>query len=154
MLEADLKANKCFRLSANKPVLDISIADSVLKGLLKTKEANSLFHFGLEPEMVQGLIHNAFYQFGPDSFVGIRQAKIYAMMYWGTARFKEVWEFRLRQICKKGASLEIQILKGKRNQTIKLQRCIIHPNSLEFKGKMCPVGLIDLYLTLHNKLGQ
>ena len=56
MLEADLKAIKCLRHSANKPVWDYSIADSVLKGLLKTKEAKSLFHLGLEREMVQGQI--------------------------------------------------------------------------------------------------
>ena len=80
MLEFNLKAVKCFRQSANKPILDSHIADSVLKGLLKTKEAKPLFHLGLEPEMVQILIHNAIYEFGPDSFLGIRQAAIYAMM--------------------------------------------------------------------------
>ena len=75
-------------------------------------------------------------------------------MYWGTARFEEVKELELRQICKKGASLEIKILKGKTNKTKKFQRCIIHPNSLVFQGKMCPVALIDSYLTHHNKLGH
>ena len=135
MLEANLKAVKCFRQTANKPILDFPIADSVLKGLLKTKEAKPLFCLGLEPEMVQRLIHNAIYEFGPDSFVGIRQAAIYAMMYWGMARFEEVKELQLRQICKKGASLEIKILKGKNNQTRKLQRCVIHPNSLHYQGK-------------------
>ena len=50
MLEANLKAIKCFRHSANKPVLDFPIADSVLKGLLITKEAKALFHLGLEPK--------------------------------------------------------------------------------------------------------
>ena len=49
MLESDLKAVKCFRQSANKPILDSYIADSVLKGLLKTKEAKLLFRLGLEP---------------------------------------------------------------------------------------------------------
>ena len=109
---------------------------------------------GLEPEIVQILICNAIYEFGPHSFVGIRQAAIYAMMYWGTARFEEVKELELRQICKKGASLEIKILKGKCNKTKKLQRCVIHPNYLVFQGKMCPVALIDSYLTLRNKLGH
>ena len=132
MLEADLKANKCFRHAASKPVLDFSIADSVIKGLLKTKEAKPLSCLGLELGMVKRLIYNTINKFGPDSFVGIRQAAIYAMMYWGTARFEEVKELQLRQICKKGASLEIKILKGKNNQTRKLQRCVIHPNSLHF----------------------
>ena len=98
--------------------------------------------------MVQHLIHNAIYEFGPDSFVGIRQAAIYALMYWATARFEEVRELELRQICKKGASLDIKIYKGKCNKTRKLQRCVIHPNSLEYKGEMCPVALIESYLTL------
>ena len=44
-----------------------------------------MFRLGLEPELVQCLIHNAIYEFGPDSFVGIRQAAIYALMYWATA---------------------------------------------------------------------
>ena len=78
-------------------------------------EATLLFWLGLEAEMVQVLIHYAIYEYGPDSFVGIRQAAIYAMMYWGTARFEEVKELELRQICKKGASLEIKILKGKKS---------------------------------------
>ena len=77
-------------------------------------EAKPLFRLGLEPEMVQVLIHNTIYESGQDSFVGIRQAAIYAMMFWGTARFEEVKELELRQICKKGASLEIKILKGKK----------------------------------------
>ena len=75
-------------------------------------------------------------------------------MYWGTARFEEVKELELRQIRKKGASLEISILKGKKNQTRKLQRCIIHPNALHHKGKMCPVDLIDSYLVHRKNLGH
>ena len=59
-------------------------------GLLKTKEAKALFCLGLEPEMVQRLIHNAIYEFGPDSFVGVRQAALYTLMYYGTARFEDV----------------------------------------------------------------
>ena len=90
MLEADLKVIKCFRYSANKPVSDLPLLDSILKGLLKTKEAKELFHLGLEPEMVQRLIHNAIHEFGPDSSVGTRQAAIYAKMYWATAQFEKV----------------------------------------------------------------
>ena len=149
VLEANLKVIKCFRHSANKP-----IEDSVLQDLLKTKEAKELFCLGLEPKMVQHLIHNAIYEFGPASHVGIRQAAVYAMMYWRTARFEEVKELELRQICKKGAFLEVKILKGKKNKTRKLQRCVIHPNSLEFKGKMCPVALLDIYLIHHNNLSH
>merc|ERR1712215_431240 len=105
-------------------------------------EAKPLSCMGFKPDMGQVLIHKAIDENGPNSFVGIRQAVIYALMYWGTARFEEVKELELRQVRKKGASLEISILKGKKNQTRKLQRCIIHPNALHHKGKMCPVYLI------------
>ena len=90
MLESDFKAIKCFRKAAGKPVSKVHIAESVLMGLLKTKEAKSLLQSGLEPEMVQELIHKAFYEFGPDSFVGVMQATLYAIMYYGTARFEEL----------------------------------------------------------------
>ena len=58
-------------------------------------EAKPLTRLGLEPEMVQVLIHNAISENGPDSFVGIRQAAINALMYYGTARFEEFKELEL-----------------------------------------------------------
>ena len=109
---------------------------------------------GLEPEVVQILIQNALSENGNESFVGIRQAAIYALMYYITARFKEVKGLELRQIFKKGASLKVHIFKGKKNQTRKLQRCIIHPNALGSQGKICPVSLLDSYLVHRNSLGQ
>ena len=75
-------------------------------------------------------------------------------MYFGTARFEELKDLELRQISKKGALVEIQIRKGKWNQTRKLQRCIIHHNLLDSAGKICPVKLIDCYLSLFHKLGH
>ena len=66
---------------ANKPLTDLPLVDAVLKSLLKNMEVKEMFCLGLEPEIVQHLIHNAIYEFGPDSFVGIRQAGIYALMY-------------------------------------------------------------------------
>ena len=90
---------------------------------------------GLEPEVVQILIQNALSENGEGSFVGIRQAAVYALMYYITARFEEVKVLELRQICKKGASLEVLIYKGKNNQKRQLQRCVIHPNSLSSQGK-------------------
>ena len=39
--ESNLKVIKCFRHAASKPVLDAHIAESVLRRLLKTKEAKS-----------------------------------------------------------------------------------------------------------------
>ena len=79
VLENDFKVIKCFRHAAGKTVWDAHIAESVLKGLLKTKEVKSLFHLGMDPDMIQKLIHKAIYEFGPDSFVGVRQAALYAV---------------------------------------------------------------------------
>ena len=45
-------------------------------------------------------------------------------------------------------------LQGKKNQTRKLQRFIIHPNALGSHGKICPVSLLDSYLVHHNSWGQ
>ena len=117
VLESNFKAVKCFRQAASKPVLNVHVANSVLIGLLKTKEAKSLLQLGLEPEIVQEIIHKAFYEFVLENFVGVRQAALYALMYYGTARFGEVKELELRQISKKGTSIGIQICKGKLNQT-------------------------------------
>ena len=88
------------------------------------------------------------------SFVQIWQAAIYALMFYMTARFEEVKDLELRQICKKGASIELLIYKGKRNQTRQLQRCVIHPNSMSHMGKTCPVALLDDYLALRHSLGH
>ena len=78
MLEANLKAVKSFRQAANKPFLDFYIADATLQGLLKEMEAKPLKCLGFEPDMAQVLFHDAIDGNGPDSFVGIRQAAIYA----------------------------------------------------------------------------
>ena len=117
-------------------------------------EAKDLNHLGFEPEHVQVLLHNAICELGPQNFVGLRQAALYALMFWGTARFEEVRELEMRQIMKKGASYEIKIYKGKANQTRKLQKCIIHPNALEYLRNYCPVTLLHSYLAAHTELGH
>ena len=101
MLESDFKAIKCFRKAAGKPVSKVHIAEALLVGLLEAREANSLLQLGLEPEMVQRLIQKAYYEFGPDNFVGIRQATLYAIIFYSTARFEELKDFELWQISKK-----------------------------------------------------
>ena len=73
-------------------------------------------------------------------------------MYWGTARFEEIIAMEIRQITKKGASFELLIRKGKCNQTRKLQRMIVHPNSRAAWGNYCPVKILDCYLAARLKL--
>ena len=75
-------------------------------------------------------------------------------MYYLTARFEEVQGLELRQISTKGASLEVNIFKGKRNQKRRLQRYVIHPISSDAKGQTCPVYLIQKYLDHRVSLGH
>ena len=110
VLESDLKSVKSFRLAAKRPVKNYYIAEATLMGLLKKLEAKPRLCLGLEPEIVQILIQNAISENGLESFVGIRQAVIYALMYYVTARFEEIKELELRQIFKKGVSLKVHIL--------------------------------------------
>ena len=152
MVEGDLKAIRCFRKQAGKPLGAIPLIPNVMAGILKNMEAGSLNRLGFEPEHVQYLFKAALSENGPDNVVGIRQAALYAAMYWGTARFEEIVPLQIRQIVKKGASLELQIRKGKRNQTKKLQRCIVHPNAKAYAGNFCPVAILDSYLAARRKL--
>ena len=152
MVEGDLKAIKCFRKQAGKPLGAIPLIPNVMAGILKNMEADSLNRLGFEPEHVQCLFKVALSENGPDNVVGIRQAALYAAMYWGTARFEEIVPLQIRQIVKKGASFELQIRKGKKNQTKKLQRCIVHPNAKAYAGNFCPVAILDAYLAARLKL--
>ena len=152
MVEGDLKAIRCFRKHAGKPLGAIPLIPMVMAGILKNMEANSLDRLGFEPEHVQCLFKAALSENGPDNLVGIRQAALYAAMYWGTARFEEIIPLQIRQIVKKGASLELQIRKGKKNQTKKLQRCIVHPNAKAYAGNFCPVAILDTYLAARLKM--
>ena len=85
--------------------------------------------------------------------MGLRQAALYSVMFWGTACFEEVKDLEICQISKKGASYELCILKGKANQTRKLQKCIIHPNALEYMENYYPVAILDAYLAARHTLG-
>ena len=152
MVEGDLKAIKCFRKHAGKPLSEIPLIPNVMAGILKNMEADSLNRLGFEPEHVQCLFKAALAENGPENFVGIRQAALYAAMYWGTARFEEIVPLQIRQLVRKGASFELQIRKGKKNQERKLQRCIVHPNAKAYAGNFCPVAILDAYLAARLKL--
>ena len=82
-------------------------------GLLKIMEAKNLNCLGFEPEHVQCLIHNAIYELGPQNFMGLRQAALYALMFWGTARFEEVRELEMRQIMKKELPMKSKSIRAK-----------------------------------------
>ena len=96
MVEGDLNAIKCFRHHAGKPLKEIPFIPNVMAGILKNMEANSLDRLRFEPEYVQCLFKAALAENGPENFVGLRQAALYAAMYWGTAPFEEITAFRVR----------------------------------------------------------
>ena len=130
------------------------MADTTLLGCKKKKEAKPHLRLGLEPEVVQILYKNALSDEGIGSFVRTRQAAIYALMYYMSTSFEEVKELELKQIGKKGVSMELLVYKGKKNQTRQLQRVVIHPNSMSHTGKTCLVALLDDYLALCHSLGH
>ena len=117
-------------------------------------EAKSRVCLPLEPDTAHMLIRIALQENGHHSFVGIRQAAMYALKYYLTAQFEEVRGLELRQIVTQGASLEVTILKGRNNQKKKAQRCVIHPISSAAKGQTCPVYLIQKYLDHRASLGH
>merc|ERR1711873_224436 len=111
------------------------MGDTTLVGCKKKMEAKPRVRLALEPDAANMLICIALQENGHHSFVGIRQAAIYALKYYLTARFKEIRGLELRQIATKGASLEVTILKGKKNPKKKAQRCVIHPISSDTKDR-------------------
>merc|ERR1711867_312031 len=116
VLESDLKSIKSFRLAAKAPIKNYYIATAVMEGCQKRMEAKSRIRLPIDPNAAHMLIRIALQEHGHHSFVGIRQATLYALKYYLTARFEEVSCLELRQIVTRGESLEVTFLKGKKNQ--------------------------------------
>merc|ERR1711867_168968 len=154
VLESDLKSIKSFRLAAKAPIKNYYIATATMEGCQKRMEAKSRVRLPIDPDAAHMLIRIALQEHGHHSFVGIRQAAMYALKYYLTARFEEVSRLELRQIVTRGASLEVTFLKGKKNQKKKAQRSVIHPISSNTKGQTCPVYLIQKYLAHRVSLGH
>ena len=85
VLESDLKSVKCFRLAAKAPIKDFYIGAAALEGCQKKMEAKSRVHLPLELDTAHMLIRIALQENGHHSFVGIRQAAMYALKYYLTA---------------------------------------------------------------------
>ena len=154
VLESDLKSIKSFRLAAKAPIKNYYIATATMEGCQKRMEAKSRVRLPIDPDAAHMLIRIALQEHGHHSFVGIRQATLYALKYYLTARFEEVSRLELRQIVTRGESLEVTFLKGKKNQKKRAQRSVIHPISSNTKGQTCPVYLIQKYLAHRVSLGH
>ena len=119
-----------------------------MKGLLKTLDAKSLNRMGFELEMVQVLLKLSLEEKGSRDFVGLRQAAQYVIMYWFTACFEEAQVLTVGSVVKRGASLQVNIRKGKMNQDRRLQVCWIHPNSSGHVGNFCLVIVLNEYVSI------
>merc|ERR1712030_227183 len=118
MVQGDLQAVRCFRRNAGHPMGKIPIVTAVMKGLHKFLDTGKLNRLGVEPEMIQILLGLCLQkdQEGKKDFVGLRQAALYVVMYWCTARFEDAIALTVDSIVKKGLSLQVNIKKGKLNQ--------------------------------------
>ena len=81
MVEGDLKAVMSFWHNAGKPLGNIPFASLVVKGLLKTMEAEELVRLPFEPKVVQVLIKNALCKHKSENFVDLCQAALYCAMH-------------------------------------------------------------------------
>ena len=94
----------------------IPIVTAVMKGLSKVLETDDLNRIGFEPEMIQILLGLALLDKEvTNDFVNQRQAALYVIMYWCTARFEEAAALTVGQVVKRGLSLQVNIKKGKTN---------------------------------------
>ena len=151
VLESDLESVKRFRLAVMAPIKNFYIAAAALEGCQKRMEAKSRIRLPIDPDTVYTLIRIALQENGYHSFVGIRQAAVYALKYHLNARFEEVRRLELRQIVVKETTLEVTFLKGKNLQNKLAQTVVIHPDA---KGQTCPVFLIQTYLAHRVSLGH
>ena len=151
VLESDLESVKSFRLAAMAPIKNYYIASAAMERCQKRLEAKSRVRLPIDPDTVHTLIRIALQENGHHSFVGIRQAAVYALKYHLNARFEEVRRLELRQIVIQEASLEVTFLKGKNLQKKLAQTVVIHSDT---KGQTCPVFLIQTYLAHRVSLGH
>ena len=98
----------------------------------------------LEPRHIQDLIHEAIYEFGPDSFVGVRQATLYTILFCSRMSIRKVRRLKFRNVYINESSVTFKFTEE--------NQCSIRPDSLCFQGIMCPFRLIVCYLSLRKKL--
>ena len=120
------------RQPASNPILDIHIH--------KYSEINSLLLMDLEPRCIQDLIHEAIYESGPNRFVGVRQATLYAILFCSGMTFGKVRKLRFKNVNINESSVTFQFTEE--------NRCSLRPDYLYFQEKMCPFRLNVCYLSL------
>ena len=94
-VQLDLKSLRCWWLQAGKPIGNIPFETAVAKGLLHILETLNRGKFGCEPDQLQAMLTCAVSENGPNHFAGLRQASLYVVQYWGTARFPEIQDIKI-----------------------------------------------------------
>ena len=72
-------------------------------------------------------------------------------MFWCNARSEEAQDLCIGSVVDRGASLQVNIKKCKRNQDRRLQVAYIHPNSSGEVGNFCPVKVLKEYVSTQKK---
>ena len=73
-------------------------------------------------------------------------AAMICVLFWGNARFEEAAAITMQNVSMRGYTMRIVIKKGKCNQGKRPQVMVIHPNSKEAKGNICPFKVLSRYL--------
>ena len=110
-VQLDLQALRCWWLQACKPISDIPFERAIAKGLLHILEPLNSSKQGFKPDQLQAILTCAVSENGPNNFAGLRQASLYVVQYWGTARFSEIQEMQIGHVIRKGVSFELIIHK-------------------------------------------
>ena len=78
---------------------------------------------------------------------------VYMLLYWGTARFEEVQEWKTDNLFHRGSHFEVVLLKQRSVDKPKVMEIIpIYPTSTEYPNTFCPVAILTSYCTERNKL--
>ena len=84
-------------------------------------------------------------------FASLRQLAVYVLLYWGTARFREVQELRMDNLICRGSHFEV-VLQNRIDKIKVMESIPIYPTSSEYPNSFCPVSILTSYCNEHNKL--
>ena len=139
VVEGDYFAIKAIRAQSVFSLDLTPILMAVWKGLKKAFNPGDLKHIGFTPEQIQALLKVALAN--ENCFVSLRLATTIVVCFWCTARYEEASKLSVGNVMKQGLSMRVMINKDKHNLEMKPQLAVIHPNSKEAVGNLCPVKI-------------
>ena len=81
------------------------------------------------------------------NFVGLRQAALYVLQYWGTARFMEIQEMQIGHLISKGVYFELILFKSRGDKPKKREVILVNPTPAKYANTFCPVAILSAYST-------